>query len=480
MACQWTDEQTGGHCPTLAERFTGTDAKWFTFTNGTHVDSLDPETFNRWYDFLELYVAKQAPDPNVGGDRRPPRRSIYQAAMGVSGVTLPARPDPARSPTYAAALAAFEALPPVRILFDNGAGGAARPAGARLRALLLALPGPGHARPAPGTSAPAATLARQAAGGAGADAFTWDAAARGRRPTSPATPAAGTNGLWTATPALRLDAEPGRAPRVSYVTRAAAAQTRPSSAPARVHAVGPLLDAATSTCRRRSPRSGPTARRPSCRAAGCGPTSASSTRRRARLLEPVLEPPQARRRAAAGRPLRQGHDPALLPGPRLPGRVAHPRHDLGARRRPADLGVRRDDHRPARHALGRRRAQRQAALAAGPAGRSGARSADRRCRPARACAASPAATTSRSRTRSSRAAERARAPFAAAPGWLLTGECPAGIRIPAARTWPQPVSSARRRSPSQPSARSGKMLCRGTSRPESEGRRATMTRECAQ
>ena len=61
MACQWTDEQTGGHCPDLAEHFTGTDSKWFTFTNGTHIDSLDPETFNRWLDFLELYVAKQSP-----------------------------------------------------------------------------------------------------------------------------------------------------------------------------------------------------------------------------------------------------------------------------------------------------------------------------------------------------------------------------------------------------------------------------------
>ncbi|MEA2459565.1 MAG: uncharacterized protein QOC95_2537 [Thermoleophilaceae bacterium] len=66
MACQWEDEQTGGHCPTLVKRFTGTTRKWFTFTNGAHVDSLDPETFNRWYDFLELYVAKQAPITNSG------------------------------------------------------------------------------------------------------------------------------------------------------------------------------------------------------------------------------------------------------------------------------------------------------------------------------------------------------------------------------------------------------------------------------
>ena len=66
MACQWTDEQTGGHCPTLAEHMTGTDRKWFTYTNGTHVDSLSPETYNRLYDFFQLYVAKEAPTHQNG------------------------------------------------------------------------------------------------------------------------------------------------------------------------------------------------------------------------------------------------------------------------------------------------------------------------------------------------------------------------------------------------------------------------------
>ena len=84
MACQWTDEQTGGHCPDLAEEFTGTRRKWFTFTNGTHADSLDPDTFNRMYDFLELLdVAKQAPiaySPIL----QAAAPLIYQEAMGVS------------------------------------------------------------------------------------------------------------------------------------------------------------------------------------------------------------------------------------------------------------------------------------------------------------------------------------------------------------------------------------------------------------
>ena len=66
MACQWEDEQTGGHCADLAQHFTGTKEKWFTFTNGAHIDSLDPATFNRWYDFLSLFVAHQAPATNAG------------------------------------------------------------------------------------------------------------------------------------------------------------------------------------------------------------------------------------------------------------------------------------------------------------------------------------------------------------------------------------------------------------------------------
>jgi len=32
MACQFEDEQTGGHCADLSQHFTGTSRKWFTFT----------------------------------------------------------------------------------------------------------------------------------------------------------------------------------------------------------------------------------------------------------------------------------------------------------------------------------------------------------------------------------------------------------------------------------------------------------------
>ena len=82
MACQFEDEQTGGHCADLAQHFTGTTHKWFTFTNGAHIDSLDPWTYDRLYDFLELYVAKKAPIENSV----PVKASapvIYKEAMGL-------------------------------------------------------------------------------------------------------------------------------------------------------------------------------------------------------------------------------------------------------------------------------------------------------------------------------------------------------------------------------------------------------------
>ena len=123
MACQWQDEQTGGHCPTLAKRFTGTDKKWFTFTNGAHIDSLDPATYQRWIDFLSIYVANDPPSAHAGPTQAG-SSVIYQGAMGLPQdevTTMP--PDPIQAmPTYETAKAAFEQLPSVRILFENGAG----------------------------------------------------------------------------------------------------------------------------------------------------------------------------------------------------------------------------------------------------------------------------------------------------------------------------------------------------------------------
>ncbi len=200
MACQWEDEQTGGHCADLAEHFTGTEHKWFTFTNGAHIDSLDPYTFNRLDDFLELYVAHQAPINNRGIlDTAAP--IVYQEALGLpSGdhITLP--PDPVQEKqTYAEALSAFTALPEVRVLFDNGAGTA--PSGGTTAA---GNPYPGFeqsfsAFPIPGTIArswylgPEGALTEEPATSNGADSYTSDASAT---PLTDYTGSAGPGGLW--------------------------------------------------------------------------------------------------------------------------------------------------------------------------------------------------------------------------------------------------------------------------------------------
>lgn len=181
MACQWEDEQTGGHCADLVQHFTGTKLKWFTFTNGAHIDSLDPYTFVRLYDFLELFVAHQAPILNSAVlDATAP--VVYQAAMGVNNVvTLPV--DPIQLlPTYALALAAFEKQPSVRVLFDNGAG--ASPLGTS----TAGDPYPGFEQsfstlPVPGTTArfwyfgPGGTLSAQPPAREGINWYTTNAAA---------------------------------------------------------------------------------------------------------------------------------------------------------------------------------------------------------------------------------------------------------------------------------------------------------------
>jgi uncharacterized protein len=200
MACQFEDEQTGGHCPMLAQHFTGTSKKWFTYTNGAHIDSLDPYTYDRMYDFLELYVAHKAPIENAAPVQAA-APVIYKEAMGLPEtdvVTLP--PDPIQlQPTYESALAAFEALPPVRVLFDNGAGTA--PPGGTTAA---GNPYPGFeqtfpALPVPGTVArswylgPNGTLADQPASAKGVDSYTSDAKAL---PLTDFSGGTGGGGLW--------------------------------------------------------------------------------------------------------------------------------------------------------------------------------------------------------------------------------------------------------------------------------------------
>jgi hypothetical protein len=229
MACQFEDEQTGGHCADLAQHFTGTRRKWFTFTNGAHIDSLDPTTFNRLDDFLQIYVAHRPPMQNKATiDALAP--TIYHAALGVPAgdeVALPK--DPIQEiPTYAAAKSAFKALPAIRVLFDNGAGespgGGSTPGN----------PYPGFeqsfkAFPIPGTTArswylgPSGTLTEAPPAEEGVDSYTSDA---GATPLTDYTGGTGPGGLWGAASQWSWNwTQPPSGSAVSYVSEPLSSDT---------------------------------------------------------------------------------------------------------------------------------------------------------------------------------------------------------------------------------------------------------------
>jgi uncharacterized protein len=236
MACQWTDEQTGGHCPTLAEHMAPTTKRWFTYTNGVHTDSLDPETYNRLYDFLSIYVAGEAPAFN-------PFHTVFQqswpvAMQAIFGIN-PSPPteaslphDPIQDPsnaTLSQAQTAFEALPSVRVLFDNGAG-----ASPTATSSHPGWPYPGFEHsfssfPIPGTQArswyltPGGGLADQSPSAPAADGFTWDAHARPANDFS-GDSGSGTNGLWTDTPNYQWSQDPAGS-AAAYITPALSADT---------------------------------------------------------------------------------------------------------------------------------------------------------------------------------------------------------------------------------------------------------------
>ena len=224
----------------------------------------------------------------------------------------------------------YEAEPPVRVLFDNGAGGAAPGAPvASVRSLVRRVAARRDAEPtrsylgADGT--PGATPHRH---GRRCRLATATTPPRCRRPTTrPRTTTSSTR----CRPTTGSRSPDGHGARVRD---AAAAATTSSCSARRASTSGCARRAATPTSRSRSPRCGPTARRPTCRAAGCARATASSTAETSTPLAPVPTHRRATPRdLPAGTVLaRPGADLPLRA--RLPRRVAHPRHRAATRRQP--------------------------------------------------------------------------------------------------------------------------------------------------
>ena len=88
--------------------------------NGTHTDSLGPDTISRWLEFLDLYVADRVPTASPTLDALAP--TVYsQLTGGAASAPVPAiRFTTSPRCRGAAAFAAQD--PRVRVLFDNGGG----------------------------------------------------------------------------------------------------------------------------------------------------------------------------------------------------------------------------------------------------------------------------------------------------------------------------------------------------------------------
>ncbi len=72
------DEQVGPQWPALITALHGNSDVYVTMMNGTHTDSLGPDTISRWLEFLDLYVADRVPTPSPTLDALAP--TLYSLA----------------------------------------------------------------------------------------------------------------------------------------------------------------------------------------------------------------------------------------------------------------------------------------------------------------------------------------------------------------------------------------------------------------
>jgi hypothetical protein len=101
----------------MIAKFTGTEDKKFTITNGGHTDSIGPESFARWLECLELFVAKRTPQRGVGVPL-----ILDFVAGGIFKVDSLEIPESRFDPDmpYEEALAFWRETPDVLVLMENG------------------------------------------------------------------------------------------------------------------------------------------------------------------------------------------------------------------------------------------------------------------------------------------------------------------------------------------------------------------------
>lgn len=115
IAGAWQDEQTGGHFPAMLDKFTGAPHLYVTMMNGLHTESLSPPVLGRYFEFLQLYVAKKVPS------LKPLNGVAALLGSTIWGVnTFAPYKDRFARNSYEVALSKFEAEPSIRIGFEQG------------------------------------------------------------------------------------------------------------------------------------------------------------------------------------------------------------------------------------------------------------------------------------------------------------------------------------------------------------------------
>lgn len=114
----WQDEQTGPYFFLLFDKFKNSPSLRITATNGVHIEGFDPNVLSEWQAFLDLFVARRVPTDISKVRNLSPL--LYTEFFGSALSLGPSRFN--RYATYEEALAAWKAEPPIRILFENGAG----------------------------------------------------------------------------------------------------------------------------------------------------------------------------------------------------------------------------------------------------------------------------------------------------------------------------------------------------------------------
>ena len=333
IAGAWQDEQTGGHWANLLDKFSPSTRVRAVGQNGVHIEQLDPSVLAETLDFLQIYVAQRTPVTPAGVQLLAP--AILGAITGVGGLQMPPDRFPVGT-TFAAAKAAFEADPPVRILWETGNASSALPGsipGApipRAETRYASWPIPGTTPTTWYLKAGARLGPRRPTPARGADSYSPnpDARPRGSLPSG---------NVWAADAAVPVDA--GRRRRVALVPLRSAALDRDDGG----HRKRRPLDLVE---RRRRRRAGDLERGASRRHRALHPERLAAPQPPQAgpdahdPAEPVPLGPRGRRRTASAERGRAGQSCAVPVRTPVPGGHADPTDGAGPRRRPARVDLR--------------------------------------------------------------------------------------------------------------------------------------------